>query len=192
MVAIATVFSWNAGTDAAPVLAAVPAGPPNVRFKDADENDVSTTNPVTIEAAVKFNFWKSIALRFTGTYTQVDNIRHHTDGTIAWGLGTTGEARRGNRVTGDHGITTANYRIADGKNDIDAAPPAGHEFYEAQATPTALLTGDTAGAPATIDTTVYTAPPDDSKAVVMQVKVDTDATPGNKDDETFTWLYDEI
>ncbi len=188
MVATATVMSWNAGTDGTPTIASVPAGPPNVRFKDADSNTVDTSDPVVIEGSVKFCFWKHIALQFTGTYTQVDNIRHYTDGTIGWTLGTAGEARRGNRDTGDHGVVDTSYEIADGKDDIEV----GHTFYSGQTVKSALLSGDTSGAPATIDSTAYTAPPDDTKAVVMQVKVDTDAVAGDQADETFTWLYDEI
>ncbi len=186
MVATATVMSWNGGTDGTPTIVAIPSG--QVRFKDADENDITGTNPVTIEASVKFCFWKHIAIQFTGTYTTIDNIRHYTDGTITWTLGTAGEARRGNRDTGDHGVIDTSYEIADGKDDIEV----GHTFYSGQTVKSAVLSGDTSGAPATIDTTSYSAPPDDTKAIVMQVKVDTDASPGAQGAETFTFLYDEI
>ncbi len=191
MVATATVMSWNGGTDGSPTIASVPAGPPNVRFKDADSNTVDTSDPVVIEGSAKYCFWKHIALQFTGTYTQVDNIRHYTDGTIGWTLGTTGEARRGNRDAGDHGVVDTAYEVADGLYDIGVAVN-GHSFYNGQTTKTVDLATDTSGAPALIDSAAYTAPPDDTKAVVMQVLVDTDATAGDQADETFTWLYDEI
>lgn len=191
MAATVTVMSWNAGSAGVPTIAAVPAGPPNVRLKDADSNVVDAANPVVIAGAIKFNFWKHIALQIAaGGYTQIDNLRH-SFASNTWTLGTAGELRRGARDTGDIGCPEASYAVADGLNDIDAVAPAGHEFYTLQ-TP-AFIAVDGGETDILLDSTVYTSgTANDTFAIVFQVKVDTDAVAGDQTDITNTFKWDEI
>lgn len=164
-----------------------------IRFKDADSPTVDTSNPVAIPGSgFKYSYWKSVFLDLaTGTgFTNINNVRHYTDGTIAWTLGTGGEARRGNRDSGDKGAPSfTEYRLADGLYDIGDVTN-GHEYYRTQTTKTTALASDTTPG-AIVDSSDH-ASAGNTKHLVMQVKVYQDATQGDQTDETFTWTYDEI
>lgn len=165
----------------------------NTRFNTDDVYNPGSTNPIPIPAAsFNYSYWKHITLQFTGTFTSVDNIRHYCDGTIAWTLGTSGEVRRGNRDAGDHGCPLGSYDQATGTPGTTGDDLETHSYFSAQTTKTADLTGDTAPNGATIDSNAYTSANDRCYYIVLQVKVDTDATQGTKTAETFTWKYDEI
>ena len=165
----------------------------NARFNTNDVYNPGSSDPIPIPAAgFNYSYWKHICLQFTGTFTQVDNIRHYSDGTIAWTLGTAGEVRRGNRDSGPHGCPPGSYDEATGTPGSTGDDVETHTYYTGQTTKTADLEGDTAPDGATIDTTAYTSADDRCYFVVLQVKVDTDASQGTKTPETFTWKYDEI
>ena len=67
----------------------------------------------------------------------------------------------------------------------------GHDYYNAQTTPTANVANDTEASPATIDSTDHTSA-GKTKAVVLQCRVANDAVQGEQADETLTFKYDEI
>ncbi len=198
MVAAADPEIWRAGSDGSPTKSALAGGPPvEFRFKTDDTpQTIDANNPIPIPAAgFNYSFWVHLALAYSGTFTQIDNLRWFTDGTIGWTLGTAGEVRRGNRDSGDHGCDELDYDIATGTigtsgDDIDDGVN-GHGFYEGETVATIDVEGDISGAPATIQTGPVTAV-ESSHAVVLQVKVDTDATQGTQSQETFTFRYDEI
>lgn len=197
MPATAVVKFLNAGTDGSPVKTAVSGGPPDLRFRTDDSpNTKDSTNPIPIPTTgFNYSFWMHVALELT-TFTQISNIRHYTDGTIAWTMGTGGLVVRGARNTGDVGVADVDYDVATGTvgttgDSIDHAT-LGHGFFLGQTPVTVNLALDTSGAPATIDSSTYATSPITSKAICMQVKVFTDATQGNQADETFTWIYNEI
>jgi hypothetical protein len=178
-----------------------------VRLFTADQatNQVTPqiTYPVPIPAAgFNYSYWKHVCLDISSTFTKVDNIRHYSDGTIGWNFGTAGELRRGNRDSGDKGVgvDTANshsdgYEQAAGTQGTtgysieDVAN--GHDFYNGQTTKTVDIETDTSGSPAIVDFDGETVA-GKSKAVVLQVKVDTDAVSGVQTAETLTWKYDVI
>ena len=165
----------------------------NCRFNTDDVYNPVSTNPIPIPGAgFNYSYWKSITLQFTGTFTSVDNIRHYCDGTIAWTLGTAGEVRRGNRDAGVHGCPIVSYDQATGTPGTTGDDLETHSYFSAQTIKTADLTSDTAPDGADIDAGPYTSADDRCNFVVLQVKVDTDATQGTKAAETFTWKYDEI
>jgi hypothetical protein len=174
-------------------------GPPNVRLKTADDTTIDTVNPVPIPVAgFNYSYWKHVAINWGTSPTSLTNIRHHSDGAIGWTFGTGGLLNRGNRDTGDKGCPKANYQQATGAGHTQGTTGApiedvtnGHAYFNAQTVKVASVQGDTSGAPALIDSTDYTTA-EDSHAVVLQVKVDTDATQGDQANETLTWLYDEI
>lgn len=193
MAATIAVEIWKGGSDGSPGSEVTVT---NVRFRTDDSPDTQdNTNPIPIPGAgFNYSYWAHVAMDIGGTFTEVTNIRHYSDGTIGWTLGTGGEVRRGNRDTGDHGaagtdydvatgtVGTTGYSIEDGAN--------GHDFYNAQTTKTADISSDTDPG-VVIDSSSITSA-GNSKAVVLQVKVDTDATQGAQSAETFTWKYDEI
>lgn len=165
----------------------------NARFNTNDVYNPGSSDPIPIPAAgFNYSYWKHICLQFTGTFTSIDNIRHYCDGTIAWTLGTAGEVRRGDRDAGDVGCPPGSYDEATGTPGTTGDDVETHTFYAGQTSKSTPLTGDTAPEGATIDSNAYTSADDRCYFVVLQVKVDTDATQGTKTTEQFTWKYDEI
>lgn len=162
------------------------------RLKTANDNAQDNNDPIPIDTVLRRSYWASIRLNITGTFTEVSNIRHHSDGAIGWTYGTAGKLKRGNRDTGDKGVPNASYEQATGTqgttgNDLEAS----HTYYSGQTVKSTNINSDTSGSPALIDSTAYSSP-SPTKHVVLQVEVDTDATQGEQTDETLTWLVDEI
>jgi len=193
MAATVAVEYWNGGSDGTPTKTSAST----FRFRSDDSPaTINATNPLVIPSTGNnYSYWTHIALAISGTFTEVSNIRFYSDGTIAWTLGTDGKVVRGARDSGDQGCPEASYEVATGTSGttgdyLDDATN-GHTYYNGQTTPTADVTSDTSGSPATIDSSTYSSA-DSTKAVVLQTIVDTDATAGTQASETFTFLYDEI
>ncbi len=190
MAATVAVEYWNGGSAGSPTKTSAST----FRFRSDDSPaTIDNTNPLVIPSSGQnYSYWAHIALAISGTFTQVDNIRAYSDGTIGWTLGTTGQVRRGNRDSGDNGTPEASYDVASGTSgttgdDLETA----HSYYSAQTTKSSNFASDTSASPVTVDTTAHTSAAS-SKALVLQVKVDNDATLGSQASETFTFLYDEI
>lgn len=171
----------------------------NARLRTDDNNTADLTNPCIIGSSLNYSYWKHIELAFSGTFTQISNIRHYSDGTInTWTLGTNGKLVRGNRDSGDNGCPTASYQQAAGTTGTTGFSISdatnGHAFYKSQVTPTANVNSDVSGSPATIDTTAYTSA-GQSKGVVLQLLIDTaanGAVQGVMAAKTLTFIVDEI
>jgi len=167
-----------------------------VRLRTDDANTADTSNPIPIPSSgYNYSYWASICLDLSGTFTQISNIRHYSDGSIGWTFGTGGELRRGNRDSGDVGCPDASYQQASGTAGTTGYAiedsTNGHAYYKTQTTPTKNIANDTSGSPATVDSSTYTAA-GKTKHIVLQVKVASDATQGTQSAETLTWVYDEI
>jgi hypothetical protein len=178
-----------------------------VRLFTADQATNQSTPQITYPVPIptadfNYSYWKHVCLDISGTFTSVTNIRHYSDGAIGWNFGTAGELRRGNRDSGDKGcgVDTANghsddYEQAAGTQGTTGYSiedvTNGHNFYNGQTTKTVDIEGDVAPNGATIDSAGETVA-GKSKAVVLQVKVDTNATSGVQTAETLTWKYDVI
>lgn len=189
MAATYQVINYNAGSDGSATKTVVT----NVRFRSDDDNTSDLTNPVLIDSVARYSYWKSVCLRVNGTFTQVDNFRHYTDGTIGWTLGTSGQLDRGNRDTGDHGVPEASYEIAEGTAGTTGDTISStHTYYSGQSVKIADMSNDTSASPATIDSTAITVATTDTKHIVMQITTDTDGTQGTQSTETLTWKVDEI
>lgn len=169
----------------------------NVRLRTDDANTSDLANPCIIDTVVRYSYWASVNLNITGTFTQVSNVRHYSAGDLnTWTLGTAGRIQRGNRDSGDIGCPLASYQQAAGTVGttgyaIDDAVN-GHTYYNGQTTKVTNLNSDTSGSPATIDTSLYTTNPSNTKFVVYQAKIDTDATQGVMSAKTLTFKVDEI
>lgn len=182
-------YSVERGTGAGPTWATVTT----VRLRTDDANTADLTNPVVFSASsIGRSYWANVRLAFAGTFTQISNIRHYSDGNINWTYGTGGKLKRGNRDSGADGCPNASYDQASGTpgvigDNLDTA----HSYYSGQSTPSVDINNDTSGSPATIDSTAYVSA-GNSHHIVLQVDVAIDATQGVQSTETLTWMVDEI
>jgi hypothetical protein len=78
MVATVAVFFDFGGSNGTPATEQDTSslGPPNLRFKTADDATIDNQNPIPIPSGTAINsFWKQIYLKVTGgTFTQIDNV----------------------------------------------------------------------------------------------------------------------
>ena len=173
-----------AATAAVEELNGAPTGTPatvtNVRFCTTDDDDPVATYPIPIpDAAQNYSYWKSLRLKFTGTYTQVTNVNIYSDGT-GFGTGIT-------VYIGDE--TGVTYEQATGTPGT-----TGDELVATHTGITAEtdLFSFTSGSQMTVDATTISGDPGYAKEVVLQMKVESTATAGTLAAETITWQYDEI
>jgi len=198
MVATVKVYQAYGGSDGSPSESEITT---STRLQTKDQFDpADTTYPVPIPASAppyKYSHWIHVFLKITGgSFTKINNIRFYSDGSIGWYYGSAGALLRGARDSSDQGVPmNTSYEKATGTDGVvgDAIDAAGngHGYYKTQTTPVVAVSTDTASVPATIDSTDHTLT-GRCKAVVLQVKVDADATQGEQADETLTFLYDEI
>ena len=199
MAATVTIRQAYGGSDGSPGSESSDLTSASTRLQTQDTfAPTDETSPIPIPTSgFKYSYWIHVYLKIeTAPSVKINNIRHYSDGTIGWNYGTSGELRRGNRDAGDKGCPMdTEYDLATGTpqdtGDEIENVTTGHGYYNAQTTKTANIASDTVGSPATIDSTDHTTT-GKSKAIVMQVKVDTDASPGEQTDEPLTWKYDEI
>lgn len=139
-----------------------------VRFKNADNATVDTSNPMVIPpSGTDYSFEKWLRFNVdSGTYTEITNVEMYSDGSNGLGTGVAAYAK-----------TVAAY-----------ATPA-----EATATTgyTDVFTY-TSGSPLTVGAGPYTSTGDKGNYVVMILTVDNTATAGVTSSETITWAWDEI
>ncbi len=186
--------SIQEGNGASPTWSTITTG----RYCTTDAYNPGDNNPCVVPSAgFHYSYWKHHRLNFSGTFTKISNIRWFTSGSIKtnWTLGTGGMLQVAVRDTGDNGCPSANYAQAvgtqgtTGTNLKDAS--AGHAYYKSQTADPADADSYTSASPLTIDTTEYTSA-GQSKSVVTQVKIATDAIQGDKPNESLTIRYDEI
>ena len=162
-------------------------GPPNIRFKQADNATIDTNNPIPIPAAgSEYSRWKQLYLYCdTAPSTQVDNIKFYTDGT---GFGTGITMNVGDQFPVKNSGSNAGYDVSDADeimtNHTDITSMTDAFTY----TSGAPLSGPTISeAGAIIDgigeTTNY---------LVLNMAVGSTASPGDLANETLTLQYDEI
>lgn len=165
----------------------------NARFRTDDTNTQDLTNSCIIDNVKRYSYWKSITLLMGGTFTQISNIRHYSDGTLnTWTLGTTGKVDRGNRDSGDIGCPDGSYNQASGTPGVTGNTiSASHTYYSGQTVKVTNLNSDTSGSPAIVDSNAYTSG-GRTNHIVLQVEIDTDATQGVMSAKTLTWEVDEI
>lgn len=165
----------------------------DVRFATMDSFEPESTNPCIIPSAdFNYSYWKQLFLDLAGTFTTVNNIRFYTDGTIGWACGTGGGLFVGTRDSGDNGVPMdTSYEVATGVQGTSGNSMLTDHARCATGGNVALASGYTSGSTLLIDSTDYSASAD-SNAVLLQVKLFTDATQGTQTDETLTFIYDEI
>jgi hypothetical protein len=197
MVATVGVYQSTGGSDGTPGAETEITSSTRLQTKDQfAPNDTDYPIPIP-SSGFKYSFWAHVYLKITvAPSVKINNIRFYSDGTIGWNFGTNGELRRGNRDSGDVGCPMdSEYDVATGSEGDSGHTiedgTNGHDYYNGQTTPTADVTNDTEALPTTVDSTDHTTT-GKCKAVVFQVKVASDATQGEQNDETLTFKYDEI
>ncbi len=174
------------------------------RYATTDNYNPGLSNPCVVPTTgFNYSYWKTHNIAFSGQYTQISNIRWYTSGAIRtnWNLGTDAGLFVGVKSINDSGLPIANYAQATGVqgtsgNWMDDASN-GHPYYKPgssnYATPVSADTY-TSSNTLLVDSTVYSYNPagGQTKCVVTQVKIATDAVQGDKASETITWRYDEI
>ena len=187
--AVFSVFYDFGGTDNAPGTEQnIDAlGPPNLRFKVADDATIDTNDPVPIPAAgTNYSYWKQIYMKCTtAPDTQVNNIKFYTDG---GGFGTGITMKVGDEFPVKNSGANTGYDVANAAEimtnhtDITASTDA-FTFTSGSA-----LSGPTISeAGSVIDATGET-----TNYLVLDMEIGSTASPGDKANETMTFQYDEI
>jgi len=191
MVATVAVFV-ETGPNATPVPTDTTAlGPPNIRFKTADDPTIDANNPIPIPASgTKRSFWKHIFLEVTaGPFTQIDNVKFFTDGT---GFGTGITTFVADETPTKNSASTAGYDQATGMVGDDGDELTTHTNVTAK---TDAFTF-TSGTPKTVSISesgaIIDAVNETTNYVIGQMDVASTAGPGDLPNETWTFQYDEI
>ena len=195
MVGVVSVYLDTGGTDGTPGTSTdVDAlGPPSIRFKTADNPTIDTVAPVPIPTSgTNYSFIKSLYIKCdTAPDTQIDNFRFYTDGT---GFGTGITTYVGDQFPTKNSGSSSGYKVATG-----TVGTTGTEMtvnYPGITTKTDAFTF-TSGSPLIGPTISETGNKIDlagetTNYIVFQANVINTASPGNKPDETWTFIYDEI
>lgn len=175
---MAATASVQEGNEASVSWTTITAG----KFCTSDNNNPGDSYPIPIPTAgTKRSYWKSHCLYFTGTYTEISNIRIHTDGG-GFGTGIT-------CYVGDETLAAGSYEQATGtEGDTGDEIVASHSGITAKTD----LFSYTSASKKTVDTGSYTGTGDRSKHVVLQLDVASTATAGDLAQEQIVWSYDEV
>ena len=167
-------------------------GPPNIRFKTADDATIDTNNPIPIPAAgTKYSYWKQIYLYCdTAPSTKVDNVKLYSDG---GGFGTGITVKVGDETPTKNSGSNAGYEVATG-----TPGDTGDEMVAAHAglTGSTDLFTYTSVSPKTVSISETSSQIDaigeTTNYVILQMEVISTASPGDLANETITFQYDEI
>ena len=139
-----------------------------IRFKNADDATVNTSNPMTKPGAgTDYSYEKWVRFNVTGgTYTEITGIKAYCDGSVSFG---TGVAVYAKAVTAYS--TPAEATSVSGYTDISTY---------------------TSGSPLTLGAGPYTSTGEKGDHLVMIMTVGTSASGGLTPTETLTIAWDEI
>ena len=186
MPATATIFSDTTGTDNTP---GATNSVTEVRYKEADNDDVDLINPVTIPpSGTKWSFWKHNFAQFTGSFTQINNLNlffttFNWTGTTLW----IDDNIAG--LTHASGGADDGYDVADGLNDLNT-----HTHITTPVNAGTTYTGSCASKAIDIDEAgaVIDAANEESNYWVTALELTTSAVSGTQASKTVTVEYDEI
>ena len=162
-------------------------GPPQLRFKYADNNTIDTADPIPIPpSGTTRSRWKHIYLKVSvAPDTQINNMKVYSDGT-GFGTGITvlsGDETPANTLAGDTGYDPS---------DVADEVLTNHDVITA----TTNFFTYTSGSPKTISISeagnILNAINEESYYLVLQMEVINTASPGDLANETITYEYDEI
>ena len=155
----------------------------SARFCSADSYNPGTSYPIRVPSSgTNYSYWKTWRLKFTGTYTQITNVKIYTDGSSGYGTGVT-------TYIGDETLDSSAYEQATGTQGTTGDElVANHSGITAK---TDFFTY-TSSNMKTVDTSTITGDPAYSKLIIVQQAIASTASSGVTSSETFTWQYDEI
>ena len=162
-------------------------GPPQIRFKYADNNTIDNADPIPIPpAGTNRSRWKHIYLQCSvAPDTQIDNMKVYTD---AGGFGTGITVLVGDGTQTKTSISDAGYDLSDTADEV----LTGHDTVSA----TTDMFTYTSGAPRTVSiseaTNIIDAIGESTDYIVLSMEVINTASPGDLTDENLTYEYDEI
>jgi len=162
-------------------------GPPNIRFKQADNATIDANDPIPIPAAgSEYSRWKQIYLYCdTAPSTQVDNIRFYTDGT---GFGTGITVNVADQFPVKNSGADTGYDVSDA-NEVMTT----HTDITSVTDAFTFTSGSPLSGPSISEAgNVINAIGETSNYLVLQMVVASTASPGDLANETFTFKYDEI
>jgi len=163
-------------------------GPPNVRFKQADDANIDSNDPIQIptDSSTNYSYWKQVYLKCaTAPDTQVDNVKFFTDGT-GFGAGITTNV--GSPFPEKSSTSDAGYDPATSAVSITT-----HANVSSASDVFTYTSGTPLDGPTISETnSTITASGNTTDYLVLGMEVTSGASPGNLSDETFTFRYDEI
>ena len=163
-------------------------GPPQLRFKQADDATIDTVAPIPIPAAgTEYSRWKQIYLYCAAAPdTQIDNLKFYTDGT---GFGTGITVNVGDEFPVKNSGANTGYDVSDA-NEIMTE----HTDITGVTDAFDYTTGgsELAGPSISEAGNIINAIGETSNYLVLQMTVESTASPGDLANETFVIQYDEI
>jgi len=160
-------------------------GPPNLRFKQADNKTIDTSDPMVVPAAgTEYSRWKQIYLKCTtAPDTQVDNVKFFTEGDFGTGI----TVKVGDGVQVKSSGASTGYDVSDANevitNHTDVAAATDVFTYTTGSPRTVTISEAGSIINAIGETTDY---------LVLSMEVISTASPGDLANKTWTWRYDEI
>jgi len=162
-------------------------GPPQIRFKYADNNTIDNADPIPIPpSGTNRGRWKHIYLKCSvAPDTQIDNMKVYTDGA---GFGTGITVLVGDGTQTKTSASSAGYDPSDVADEV----LTGHDTI----TTTTDVFTYTSGAPRTVSisetSNIIDAINETTDYIVLSMEVINTASPGDLTDENLTYEYDEI
>jgi len=183
---VVKVETWIGGSTGNPNKVEAPA----VWFKAADDPTVlDFSNPITLPPPDETanSQWVYLALSFSGDFESktVSNIRFFVPFKVDWNVGEGGDVLVGYRGSGDIGCPEDQY-VPPSTEDLET-----HPFYSGEAEPVRSLNSFTYFTPGTLDSGPYSSPAS-SKALVLQLRIGSDADWGVLEDFPIVFRYDEV
>jgi len=196
MAAVFNIMFDFGGSDTSPGTEQIvdDLGPPNIRFKTADDATIDTNNPIPIPTSgTKYSYWKQIYMKCTtAPSTKVDNVKFYTD---SGGFGTGITVKVGTETPDKHSGAGGNdnYEIATGTpGDSGNEMTAGHAGLSGSSD----AFGYTSASPKTLtiseDSFQIDAIGEMTDYLIFQMEVISSASPGDLANETWTIKYDEV
>lgn len=163
-------------------------GPPNIRFKQADDAQIDAVAAIPIPGAgTAYSRWKQIYLRCSAApVTSVDNVKFYTDGG-GFGAGIT--LRVSTSFPEKNSGSNTGYEIA----DVNNAMLTDHSGVAGVADAFGYNAGAPLAGPSISEAgNIINAIGETTNFLILQLEVTNAASAGNLADETLTFQYDEI
>ena len=163
-------------------------GPPNLRFKSADDKTIDLNDPIVIPGSgTTYSFWKSIYLLMVAPDSnEVDNLRFYSDG--ANGLGTGLDVNIGLQFPSNTDDASAGYVVA----GVSTGMVVGHGGISTEAS---VFDYTTPGSELAITIgeagNLMDAANETSNYMILEMQVEDTAGPGTSNQETLGIKYDE-